>query len=164
MFMAAERYNSRQPQKGGRNYARMPLGHRTSTEQLTVADRMTAAISVVSPETRLAEAAYLITTMHVVGLAVYEGNRYVGFIGHQLLRDALRAPEPRLNQARVAGLMNRAIRPCSPDEPIREVWSRMRQLGQADLPVIDENGRVAGILSMGERRIGLASFCSITIR
>ena len=115
-----------------------------------VSDLMTSSISVVSPEARLSEAFHLVTVMNLKVLAVYDGKQYVGFIGHSFLRESMHTLGLRASHTRVREFMKTTTPPCSPNDSLHDVRTRMRQAGQADLPVIDEDGKVAGVLSAME--------------
>lgn len=114
-----------------------------------VADRMTSSITVVSPETRLGEVLHLFTTMNIKTMAVYDGKEYVGLMGYSFLKEAMNNYFHNTRHVRVKEVMDTwdiKIDPCSPDEPLCEVWSRMRQTGQTHLPVLDAQGKLAGVL------------------
>ncbi len=114
-----------------------------------VIDLLTSSISVVSPEARLSEAFHLVTVMNLKVLAVYDGKRYVGFIGRTFLTEVMHTLGAHAGHTRVRGFME-TTPPCSPQDPIHEVRTRMRHAGQTDLPVIDEHGKVVGVLSATE--------------
>lgn len=112
-----------------------------------VADRMTSGISVISPEAGLSEALHLVVTMNLKMLAVYDGKRYVGFIGRSSLREVMRGLDSSVGRMRVRDFMETSLSPCLPQDPIREVWTRMWRAGHMHLPVLDDQGKVAGVLS-----------------
>lgn len=115
-----------------------------------VADRMSSSITVVSPETRLGEVLHLFTTMNIQTMAVYDGKEYVGLMGYSFLKEAMNNYLHNTRHVRVKEVMDTwdiKIDPCSPDEPLCEVWNRMRQTGQTHLPVLDAQGKLAGVLS-----------------
>jgi CBS-domain-containing membrane protein len=125
-----------------------------------VIDLLTSRISVVSPEARLSEALHLVTVMNLKVLAVYDGKRYVGFIGHSFLTEVMHTLGVQAGHTRVREFMETTIPPCSPQDLIHEVRTRMRHAGQTDLPVIDEHGKVAGVLSATEGDEPLANMTS----
>ena len=112
-----------------------------------VADHMTFGISVISPEARLSEALHLVVTMNLKMLAVYDGKPYVGFIGQSSLREVMRGSGSHVGRMHVREFMETSLPPCLPQDPIREVWTRMWRAGHMHLPVLDDQGRVAGVLS-----------------
>jgi predicted transcriptional regulator len=112
-----------------------------------VADRMTSSITVVSPQTRLAEVLHLFTTMNLKAMAVYDGKEYVGLIGYPVLKEAMRNSSHHVRVREVMDTRDIRIDPCSPDELLCEAWNRMRQTGQTNLPVLDAQGKLAGVLS-----------------
>ena len=125
-----------------------------------VIDFLTSGISVVSPEARLNEAFHLITVMNLKVLAVYDGKQYVGFIGHSFVREAMHMLGLRAGHTRVREFMKTMTPPCSPNDSLEEVRTRMRHAGQTDLPVIDEDGKVVGVLSAMESDDPVATMTS----
>ncbi len=112
-----------------------------------VADRMTSSITVVSPQTRLGEVLHLFTTMNLKAMAVYDGKEYVGLIGYSFLKEAMSNYSHHVRVREVMDTSDIRIDPCSPDELLCEAWNRMRQTGQTNLPVLDAQGKLAGVLS-----------------
>ncbi|NGZ94561.1 MAG: hypothetical protein CV089_00250 [Nitrospira sp. WS110] len=125
-----------------------------------VSDLMTSSISVVSPEARLREAFHLVTVMNLKVLAVYDGKQYVGFIGHSFLREVMHTLGLRAGHTRVRQFMETTTLPCLSHDSLREVRTRMRQAEQTDLPVLDEDGKVAGVLSATESDEPVATMTS----
>lgn len=122
---------------------------------MLVADRMTSGISVISPEASFSEALHLVKTMNLTMLAVYDGKRYVGFIGQSSLREVMSGVGAHVGRMRVREFMETSLPPCFPQDPIREVWTRMWRAGHTHLPVLDDQGKVVGVLSSaaGEERV-----------
>ncbi len=115
-----------------------------------VADRMTSSISVVSPETRLNEVLHLFTTKNIKVVAIYDGKEYVGLIGYAALKAVMGDHVHHSHPVRVREIMEMRefrIGPSSPDELLSEAWTRMRQSGHTSLPVLDIQGKLAGVLS-----------------
>ncbi|QPD04425.1 MAG: hypothetical protein Nkreftii_002199 [Candidatus Nitrospira kreftii] len=123
-----------------------------------VADRMTSSITVVSPQTRLGEVLHLFTTMNLKATAVYDGKQYVGLIGSTFLKEAMSNYSDHVRVREVMDTRNIRIDPCSPDELLCEAWNRMRQTGQTNLPVLDVQGKLAGVLSAPMRDKDFPSF------
>lgn len=139
-------------------------GHRQDSEGIhnrweqkpltRVEDRMTSSITVVSPETRLGEVLHLFTIMNLNAVAVYDAREYVGLIGYSLLKEAMRNDSHHVRVRDVMDTREIRIDPCSPDELLSDAWNRMRQTGQTNLPVLDAQGKLVGVLSapgMNER-------------
>jgi CBS domain-containing protein len=148
-----------------------PLGRRQEPERIRnrwedtenrritrVADRMTSSITVVSPQTRLGEVLHLFTTMNLKAMAVYDGKQYVGLIGYSFLKEAMSNYSHHVRVREVMDTRDIRIAPCSPDELLGEAWNRMRQTGQTNLPVLDGQGKLAGVLSSPMRDKDFPSF------
>jgi CBS domain-containing protein len=125
-------------QKAGHDPGQIP-------QAAQVKDYMTTSISVVSPETRLSEALHLFRTMNLNVLAVYEGKRYVGLIERGTLEERT---DHDSRSVRVREIMDTAGRPCSLHDSLLEVCHRMRQTAHTFLPVLDQDGKAAGVLSV----------------
>lgn len=131
----------------------------TDNRRMTrVADHMTSSITVVSPQTRLGEVLHLFTTMNLKATAVYDGKQYVGLIGYSFLKEAMSNYSHHVRVREVMDTRDIRIDPCSPDELFGEAWNRMRQTGQTNLPVLDVQGKLAGVLSSPMRDKDFPSF------
>lgn len=112
-----------------------------------VKDLITWNVSVVSPHATLQEARYLFNRLEVEGLVVYNGPTYVGFLTRSSLDPTRQASLGTTEESRVPELMDQSIEPASPDEMVLNVYRRMRQTGHNCLPVLDEKGKLAGLLT-----------------
>ena len=117
-----------------------------------VGDYMTSSISVVSPQATLGEALHLFRTMNIMALAVYDGKSYVGLIERFSVKEKEVGGRDldAFRHVRVREVMNTTNEPCSPHELVCEAWERMRRSGQMYLPVLNTQGKLAGVLSYGE--------------
>jgi CBS domain-containing protein len=131
----------------------------------TVRDVMTTAVSTISPETRLKEAAGRLRSGGFSALPVVDrGGRVVGILSEaDLLVKAERpAPAPALRsyarseqRERWAGilachLMSRPAMTVGPDAVLAEAAHLMHRHGIKRLPVVDSAGRPVGIVSRGD--------------
>ncbi len=55
--------------------------------------------------------------------------------------------EDELEKIPVADIMTREVETVSPDDHVMSVWEKMRELRYAGLPVVDEKGRLIGIVT-----------------
>ena len=55
--------------------------------------------------------------------------------------------EDELEKIPVADIMTRDVETISPDDHVMSVWEKMRELRYAGLPVVDEKGRLIGIVT-----------------
>jgi CBS-domain-containing membrane protein len=86
-------------------------------------------------------------------IAVYDGKNYVGLIERSAVKEKEVAGRDfdAFHHRRVREVMDTKTEPCSPHEMVCEVWERMRRRGQMYLPVLDTQGRLAGVLSLQQQ-------------
>ncbi len=145
------------------------LSHRTRNaffpRNLLVRDVMTAAPRSVEPDTRLSEATRLLLSSVFTGLPVVDAQgRPVGVLtqgdliarGGLPLRPGLLAESDRerreailqeLAARRVAEAMTAPAITIAAEKPLAEAVEKMLSKGVKRLPVVDEDGRLAGMLS-----------------
>lgn len=79
-----------------------------------------------------------------MGYPVLEGENLVGIVTFE---DARRVPFEKRNQVRVSDIMSRKIMVVSPEEPLSSVVRRMSEGNFGRVPVVDEEGRLIGIVT-----------------
>ena len=133
---------------------------------LTVASVMTHEVVTVTPETSFKEAARLLRSKRVSGLPVVDQNgRLVGIVTEADLLNKVEKRDPdayvlesrrhRLDRSRAAALdvasaMSREVTSVRPDFPLARAAREMHTRGFKRLPVVDDNGRLVGIVSRGD--------------
>lgn len=115
---------------------------------MTVRDVMTWNVSVVTPRTTLEEALYLFKTIGIEILVVYDGRLYQGLLTHKSVLRAKDNCSSRVQQWTASDLMETTLEPVSPHDPLWSITEHMRQAGHTYLPVLDDKGRLAGLLTM----------------
>jgi CBS domain-containing protein len=132
----------------------------------TVGDVMTTPVVTVSPGTTFKEAVRTLTSRRVSGLPVVDADgRLVGIVSEaDLLSKAekrnadaymLESKAHRLDRARamavdVASAMSRDVATVRSDFPIALAAREMHDRGFKRLPVVDERGKLVGIVSRGD--------------
>jgi diacylglycerol O-acyltransferase len=122
-----------------------------------VTDLMTAAVHTIAPETSLAEAWRLMQRKRIRHAPVVDARQQlVGLVTH---RDLLAAAPSRSDQPHEAGrllplewlaareVMETHLTVASPDEPAAAAGQRMLAAKIGCLPVVDDGGRLAGIVT-----------------
>lgn len=133
---------------------------------LTVASVMTRNVITVTPETGFKEAVRLLRTNRVSGLPVIDDTgQLVGIVTEADLLNKAEKREPdayvldsrkhRLDRSRAAALdvasaMSREVTTVRPDFPVARAAREMHARGYKRLPVVDEIGRLVGIVSRGD--------------
>jgi diacylglycerol O-acyltransferase / wax synthase len=122
-----------------------------------VADLMTAAVHTIAPETSLAEAWRLMRRMRIRHVPVVDARQHlVGLVTH---RDLLAAAPSATDQPQEASrllplewlaareVMETHLTVATPDEPAAAAGQRMLAAKIGCLPVTDDSGRLAGIVT-----------------
>jgi CBS domain-containing protein len=117
-----------------------------------------SSVHVVPPSTTVLDATRLMNDRHVGALLVtvdpHEPNNPLGHVvGIFTERDVLtRVVAQELNPAatHVEDVMTAVVAYCRPETDLDEVASTMQKRRIRHLPVCDENGRLQGIISIGD--------------
>ena len=137
---------------------------------VTAADVMTRDVATVHPEAPLLDAVKLMASRRISGMPVVAGKRVVGVIsesdiiqaltppmererGMTLLDFVMRAREPvqeRHQLALVEDVMSSLVSSIAPTASIWEAGSAMHRQGVKRLPVVDDEGRLVGIISRAD--------------
>jgi CBS domain-containing protein len=150
-----------------------------------VHELMQAAPAVVAPTTTVKDLVHLLATQRIDAVPVVEDGRLAGIVSAQdLLYLEVEADEEgplagtfldfivdvqrlaswqrHLEKAfavTVSDLMtDRDVRTASPDETVHEAAKRMAEEGVAQLPVVDADGRVVGLLDRVDVVVALDRF------
>ncbi len=110
---------------------------------LTVGEIMSRSPQVLSPETRVEEADRLMRTFGYEGYPVVEDGRVVGLLTRRAvdraLSHGLHVPVQRVMEAGEVTI--------SPDAPVDRLQQLMTDTGWGQIPVVDEAGKIIGIVT-----------------
>ena len=108
---------------------------------------MSSALTVVSPDTSLEEAVSLMAAMNVPVIIVYEGTHLVGMVTDRDIA-LCRGSRPSPTVPTVRDVMCDQVPYCHEDDLLTDAQALMR-LSELDwMPVLDRQGRLAGVLSI----------------
>jgi CBS domain-containing protein len=132
----------------------------------SVSSVMTTPVVTVTPETGFKEAVRILRRKHVSGLPVVDGQgRLVGIVTEADLLNKVERRDPesyileskrhrtdRIHAAAmdVAAAMTREVVSVRPDFPIALAAREMHTRGFKRLPVVDDTGKLVGIVSRGD--------------
>ena len=124
----------------------------------TLADVMRSEWIEVAPEDTLGEVAERMTALNMGAVAVLDFGRLIGILTE---RDLLKAMAARVHSsdARVREWMTADPITASADTELDEAARVMVERGFRHLPVLDENGQVAGVVSL--RRVVAAATSTV---
>jgi CBS domain-containing protein len=120
----------------------------------TIAEVMRPEFIEVAPEDTLGEVAERMNALNVGAVVVKDFGRLIGILTE---RDLLKAMAARVHtsEARVRQWMTENPITASADTDVEEAARVMLENGFRHLPVLDENGQVAGVVSL-RRVVGAA--------
>jgi len=114
-----------------------------------VADVMTADVQVASPSDTVAQVARRMSEIDSGVIPVCEGDRVVGLITDRDIVIRV-VGEDRDNEIPVSDVMTTSLETCRTDEKLKDATKRMADLQIRRLLVLDEGGKLAGVLSLGD--------------
>ncbi len=117
---------------------------------MKVQEIMTKDVSFCHPGTNAAEASEIMWTRNCGVLPVVDGSRVVGMITDRDLFIALGTSNRNAASLTVGEVMNRDLCSCEPTDDVRSALKTMAQRQVHRLPVVEKDGALKGILSMGD--------------
>ena len=118
---------------------------------MKVEDVMTKDVRSCAPETDLAAAAMLMWEHDCGTLPVVDdGDKVVGMITDRDICIAAATKHQDIAGVRVGEVTTGEVYSCSPEQDVSEVLKTFQQAQVRRLPVVDDEGRLQGILSMND--------------
>lgn len=114
-----------------------------------VADVMTRDVRVVSPNDSIQRAAQYMDELNVGVVPVCDGAKLLGMVTDRDITVRGVAAGKMANTP-VTEVMSQHVRWCYEDQDIDEVMDEMRDAQIRRLPVVDQDKRLIGILSLGD--------------
>ncbi|HEY8593132.1 MAG TPA: CBS domain-containing protein [Sphingomicrobium sp.] len=116
---------------------------------MKVSEVMTSDVQTVRPDETAQQAASFMLSADAGSIPVTDGDRLVGMITDRdiAVRGVARGYGP---ETPVRELMTDNIVAARTDDDIQDVASRMSEAQVRRLPVVDENERLCGIVSLGD--------------
>lgn len=111
---------------------------------------MTSKVRVVQAGDSLREAAHWMNELGVGSLPVVQGQQLAGMITDRDI--TVRATAQGLNpdDTRVSEVMSEDVKSCQQDQSVSKVMQMMGDLQLRRLPVVDNQGQLVGIVSLGD--------------
>lgn len=124
----------------------------TETPSVAVlADVMTRSVHVVAPFTTLKTVVRVLTENQVGALPVIDGQgQVVGVVSESDLVARIACARETAAGTTAAAVMSTPAIVAPPDLPVRKAAALMFERSVRHLPVVDESGRLAGIVSRGD--------------
>jgi CBS domain-containing protein len=116
----------------------------------SIRDAMTGNPRKVDTTTSVAEAAKLMTTEDVGSLPVIEGDRLVGMVTDRDIVTRVVAEGKDAQSATVGEIASKDLVTVDPQQDLDEALKLMAQHQVRRLPVVEEDGRLVGILAQAD--------------
>jgi CBS domain-containing protein len=116
---------------------------------MKVNDVMTREVKLVSPEQTIREAAHLMAEIDAGAIPVGEHDRLIGMITDRDI--AIRAvAEGKSPDTKVRDVMSKEMLYCFDNQDVEDVARNMGKNQVRRLPVLNQDKRLVGILSLGD--------------
>jgi len=116
----------------------------------TINEVMTRGVQIVHPHDTLQRAAQLMDELNVGALPVCEGKQLVGMITDRDITVRATAVGMGPGDHEVREVMTEQTRWCTAEQSTDDVMKQMGDVQIRRLPVLDQNGQIVGIVSMGD--------------
>ena len=120
--------------------------------ELRISDTMTRDVKCTTPSTRISELLEILRVRHMSGLPVLENDELIGIIS---IEDIVHAMEQNDLAAPVSKHMSTRIYTVKEFEPVVKAIEKFSQYRVRRLPVLNEYGRLVGIITKGDITRGI---------
>jgi CBS domain-containing protein len=117
---------------------------------MVLADVMTRDVKVIQPDRSICEAAQLMDQLNVGSIPVCNGEKLVGVITDRDITVRATAAGRDPQATRVADVMTNQVRWCQSSQNIDDAVQLMGQAQIRRLPVVNDDMRLVGIVSLGD--------------
>jgi CBS domain-containing protein len=116
----------------------------------TVADVMTRDVRTMTPDDSVVDAARCMDELNVGVIPVCEGDRLVGMVTDRDIVVRGVAQQGALQGMKLADVMSAHVRCAREGDDLEEVLSEMAQAQIRRMPVVDDNEKLVGIVTLGD--------------
>jgi len=116
----------------------------------TIQEVMTRDVQTISTQDTVQRAAQLMDALNVGAIPVVDDGKLVGMVTDRdiTVRSVAVGQDP--TSTRVNDVMSTDVRTCTVDQSVEDVLAQMADVQIRRVPVLDENGRIIGIVSLGD--------------
>ena len=116
----------------------------------TIQEVMTRDVQTISTQDSVQRAAQLMDELNVGAIPVVDDGRLVGMITDRdiTVRSVAVGQDPA--STRVNDVMSTDVRTCTVDQGVEDVLAQMADVQIRRVPVVDGDGQVIGIVSLGD--------------
>ncbi len=115
-----------------------------------VKDCMSTHVAWIEPHVTLKDAAILMRDRDVGSLPIGDNDRLVGMVTDRdiVIRGAAQGMDPASTP--VSAVMSDHIRYCRTNDSLKDVAANMAEIKMRRLPVVDDDKRLVGMISLGD--------------
>ena len=117
---------------------------------MRVAEAMTRDVQCVMPGDTIERAARLMADWNVGALPVCEDNEVIGMITDRDITIRVVSAGKSPDQCHVEEIMSEDVECCHENDDLEEVTHKMAERKVRRIPVLDENEKLCGIVSLGD--------------
>lgn len=111
-----------------------------------VYDAMTSNPVIISKDATIQEAAALMSESKVASLVVKEGDKFLGLLTERDITRKIAAKNLDATKTKVKHAMSTTVHTISPKDDIQDAVKKIADVGQKQLPVL-QNGALVGLLT-----------------
>jgi len=116
----------------------------------TIQEVMTRDVQTISTQETVQRAAQLMDELNVGAIPVVDDGKLVGMVTDRdiTVRSVAVGQDP--TTTRVNDVMSTDVRTCTVDQSVEDVLAQMADVQIRRVPVLDGNGQIIGIVSLGD--------------
>jgi len=116
----------------------------------TIQEVMTRDVQTISTQETVQRAAQLMDELNVGAIPVVDDGKLVGMVTDRdiTVRSVAVGQDPTIT--RVNDVMSTDVRTCTVDQSVEDVLAQMADVQIRRVPVLDGNGQIIGIVSLGD--------------
>lgn len=128
---------------------------------MQIRDIMTRGVETVTSDVTIHTAARMMDDLNVGVLPVCDGTRLIGMITDRDITVRATAAGRAPDECRVGEVMTEELRYCFEDTALDEALRQMTALQIRRLPVVDQQRRLVGMVSLGDIATGTGNDATI---
>jgi CBS domain-containing protein len=107
-------------------------------------------VDTIRPEAKVLIAVHRMRMQNVGALVVSRGGKVEGVLSERDIVRGLTRHGPDMLEMSVVAVMSRPVPVCSPDDTLSTVMAQMTRTRNRHVPVVDADGLLCGIVSVGD--------------
>lgn len=116
---------------------------------MKVSEVMTRAVQVANPSDTVADVARRMSEIDTGVMPIVEGDQIIGVITDRDIVIRV-VGENRDNEIPVSDVMTGPVETCRDSDSLKDATKKMADLQMRRLVIVDDNGKLAGVLSLGD--------------